>query len=102
MKLNQQQEVSMSDNNEVKPWDFFNKNIEKVLPIISEKRLDICKKCPRYVRFTKQCKECGCLMTAKTKLADSSCPLNKWGKFNSDVPIDRDLTDKELEDMEKK
>ena len=27
---------------------------------------------------TKQCKECGCIMSVKTKLKFAACPLEKW------------------------
>lgn len=41
-------------------------------------RYDICKSCDKFFELTKQCKECGCFMTLKTKLKMTSCPLNKW------------------------
>lgn len=44
---------------------------------ISEKRMDICKKCDRLDRF-KRCKECGCFMVIKTKIKTAKCPLKKW------------------------
>lgn len=87
----------MSENRPVRPWDMFNKNMERVMPIIQEKRLDICKACPEFVRFTHQCKKCGCLMKAKTKLADATCPLNKWGKVDIKVPLGHEITEKDLE-----
>lgn len=89
----------MSKDKEVRPWDLFNKNIERAMPEIAKKRLEICKACPRFVRFTHQCKECGCIMNAKVKLAESTCPLNKWTKIN--VPIDREITDKDIEKIKK-
>ena len=46
----------------------------------SEKRWEICETCPSLIRFNR-CKECGCFMKIKTKLVNSSCPLDKWGKF---------------------
>jgi hypothetical protein len=45
---------------------------------IREYRYDICKSCDKFINLTKQCKECGCFMTLKTKLKIASCPLNKW------------------------
>jgi hypothetical protein len=62
-----------------RPWDLFNKNIEKVGEQISGERLDICKACPELIKATNQCKQCGCIMTLKTKLPNASCPLGKWG-----------------------
>jgi hypothetical protein len=41
-------------------------------------RLDICAECPRLFTPTFTCKECGCFMKVKTRLAGSSCPLGKW------------------------
>lgn len=61
-----------------RPWDLLNKNIELVETELSEQRLNICKACPKYIKATHQCKECGCIMNLKTKLPHASCPLNKW------------------------
>jgi ribosomal protein L32 len=74
----------------------FNKNMERVMPIIQEKRMAICKSCPEYIRFTHQCKKCGCLMNAKTKLADAECPLGKWQKVNTTIPLNREITEEDL------
>lgn len=70
------------ENNEEKParpWDLFNKNIGRVTGEIAEKRFEICKACDKYLKVTHQCIECGCIMNAKVKLPNASCPLNKWG-----------------------
>jgi hypothetical protein len=67
-------------NKNVKPWDFLNKNTEFTTKEVSEKRLSICRTCPKFISLTKQCKLCLCIMPAKTILADASCPLNKWKK----------------------
>lgn len=87
----------MSEERVVKPWDLFNKNMERALPIISEKRLDICKQCPRLIKFTNQCKECGCLMNLKVKLADASCPIGKWKSINLNFPFDREINEEDIE-----
>lgn len=47
---------------------------------VAKERLTICNNCPKYIVVTTQCKECGCIMLAKTMFASSECPLNKWGK----------------------
>lgn len=47
---------------------------------IAKDRLTICNECPRYVFTTTKCKECGCIMLAKTMFAFTECPLGKWGK----------------------
>jgi hypothetical protein len=40
-------------------------------------RYDICKSCTSFT-ILKTCKECGCIMPLKVKMASASCPLNKW------------------------
>ena len=37
-------------------------------------RYDICKKCPKFNKFWKTCKLCGCFMPLKTKLRWVECP----------------------------
>lgn len=44
----------------------------------SEKRFSICQQCPEFIELTTQCKKCGCIMKAKTKLTKAFCPLGKW------------------------
>ena len=44
-------------------------------------RYDICKSCEHYFAPTDQCKKCGCIMSAKTYLPFTKCPIDKWGKF---------------------
>jgi len=44
-------------------------------------RYDICKSCEHFVSLTSQCTKCGCIMTAKTYLPFSECPVGKWGKL---------------------
>jgi len=45
---------------------------------VSTQRLEICKACPQLVKPQFQCKMCGCMMKAKTKVEAASCPLKKW------------------------
>lgn len=66
------------ENKPARPWDLFNKNIGRVESLISEKRLKICFECPKFIKSTTTCKECGCIMKLKTKLPNASCPLHKW------------------------
>lgn len=47
-------------------------------PELSKERYDICKECDRFFSLTTTCKECGCFMIAKTKMASAKCPLGKW------------------------
>lgn len=44
----------------------------------SDRRYSICLECPELVLLTKQCKQCGCFMVAKTKLEAAKCPFGKW------------------------
>lgn len=61
-----------------RPWDLFNKNLGRVETTVAQARLEICKQCPKYLSLTHQCIECGCIMNAKVKLPNASCPLHKW------------------------
>jgi hypothetical protein len=63
----------------VRPWDMLNPNKERVSDEAQERRMAICKECPFYIKVTTQCSKCGCVMAAKTKLADAYCPIGNWG-----------------------
>jgi hypothetical protein len=63
---------------DTRPWDLLNPNTEYAEQAESEKRYDICKSCPELINLTKQCKQCGCIMSLKTKLKAAVCPLGKW------------------------
>lgn len=39
-----------------------------------------CQKCEWYVRSSKQCRQCGCLINLKVIVANEECPVGKWGK----------------------
>jgi hypothetical protein len=39
-----------------------------------------CQKCEWYVRSSKQCRQCGCLINLKVIVANEECPAGKWGK----------------------
>lgn len=74
----------MSDGNEreqigkkARPYHLFKKK-NYVPHEIQEKRFAICKQCPKLIRPTMQCAECGCLMHLKTKLVQAECPLGLW------------------------
>lgn len=62
---------------DTRPWDMLDKS-KYTDQVTSDKRFDICKQCPELIKLTNQCKECGCFMNAKTKLAGAVCPLGKW------------------------
>ena len=63
---------------ETRPWDLINPTTDWASEELSAKRFDICKSCPELVQISKQCKQCGCFMNAKTKLQKATCPLGKW------------------------
>lgn len=44
------------------------------------KRFNICRRCDSFFKPTNSCKECGCFMQLKCRLANVKCPLLKWGK----------------------
>jgi hypothetical protein len=67
----------MDEIKPVRPWDLFMEK-ERVSEEIAKERLAICKGCPEYIKLTKQCLKCGCIMPLKAKLPDASCPLHKW------------------------
>lgn len=63
---------------DAKPWDILNPAIERATKEIEEARYSICEKCPELIEMTKQCRQCGCFMKIKAKIANATCPLNKW------------------------
>jgi hypothetical protein len=65
-------------NNKVMPWDLLNPRTEYVSKEESETRMTICRACPRFISLTTQCKECGCIMKAKSTIKYAECPLKKW------------------------
>ena len=62
-----------------RPWDVLDPNMPKVTDKVRQERIDACMGCENLIKFTKQCKKCGCFMKAKTSFPNSKCPLNKWG-----------------------
>lgn len=61
-----------------RPWDVFNSSIENTSEEEASSRYALCLECPKLIKVTKQCKECGCFMPLKTKLETAKCPLDKW------------------------
>ena len=43
-------------------------------------RLAICSQCPSRIKTSLgyACKECGCVLDAKTRVEDEHCDLDKW------------------------
>lgn len=63
---------------ETRPWDLVNPNTEWADKEVADSRYELCKECPFFIKLTGQCKECGCIMSAKTKLLKATCPQHKW------------------------
>lgn len=72
----------MHKEKNVRPWDLFNKKTGRVASQDLKNRLSICKECPFFIKLTKQCTKCGCIMTQKAKLSEAFCPIGKWDKIN--------------------
>ena len=47
---------------------------------VYEDRLAICKECIYYFKPTGTCKDCGCFMKIKARLAPMECSQKKWQK----------------------
>ena len=45
---------------------------------VYKERLSICKTCEFFIKSAHMCKECGCFMPAKAKIAKLRCPKDKW------------------------
>lgn len=63
---------------DTRPWDLLNPNTPRVEGLVADDRMQICLACPELIGLTKQCKQCGCVMTGKVKLRDAVCPVGKW------------------------
>ena len=66
------------EKNGVTPLDMLNPMSKHASLQLSDSRMSICKACPELIKITNQCKRCGCVMIAKTKLESAKCPLGKW------------------------
>lgn len=65
---------------ETRPWHLLDSDALIDDSTKVEKRMSICRACPELIKLTTQCKQCGCIMKAKTTLKHAVCPLGKWGK----------------------
>jgi hypothetical protein len=63
---------------ETRPWDLLDPTAEKASEEEANKRYSICLECPELIKLTTQCKKCGCLMKAKSRLQAAHCPIGKW------------------------
>lgn len=68
---------TVSASGDAKPWHILNPGLHVTEEVIVQ-RMSICEGCDRFIKATKQCRECGCIMTMKTRLSNASCPLHKW------------------------
>jgi hypothetical protein len=66
------------EKNGVTPLDILNPRTKPASQEMANERYQICLSCPELINITKQCKQCGCFMAAKTKLESAKCPLGKW------------------------
>lgn len=46
-----------------------------------DERLEICSKCDHYGGWV--CNKCGCILAIKTRIPIAECPINKWGKVET-------------------
>ncbi len=63
---------------ETRPWHLLDPSQYADDENLSKDRLSICQGCPEFIKLTSQCKQCGCFMSAKTKLLQAVCPIGKW------------------------
>jgi len=61
-----------------RPWHILDPDQPKASEELQKQRYSICKECPEFIKITKQCKKCGCLMKLKTQLENAQCPIGKW------------------------
>mgnify|MGYP003353921852 CR=1 FL=1 len=66
------------EKNGVTPLDLLNPNTKTVSDEKHAARYNICKTCEFFIKSTKQCRQCGCFMKAKTSLDSARCPEGKW------------------------
>jgi hypothetical protein len=53
------------------------------LPVITQEeiaveRMKVCNDCSYKTKLSNQCSLCHCFLDLKTKLVQSSCPIDKW------------------------
>jgi hypothetical protein len=64
----------------VNPLTLFDPSEPRVTPEKAQERLVTCLQCDKFLKVTRQCRECWCFMPAKVILSNAECPINKWGK----------------------
>jgi hypothetical protein len=76
-EFKKRRQMQLQNGAKVLPTDLLDKS-NYTTDEIASTRMQICEACPKLIKLTKQCKECGCFMSLKTKLNTAVCPLNKW------------------------
>lgn len=71
--------VPEEEKRQARPWDILDPNLETVPDEIRKARIDACSNCEFLIKFTKQCKKCGCFMKVKTMIPHAECPIGIWG-----------------------
>lgn len=61
--------------------DVIEGNEIKVSDEVFNQRMGTCHGCPKFIKETNQCGECGCFLAVKARGASFECPLKKWGKY---------------------
>lgn len=51
-------------------------------------REEICVQCPRFNHRYGTCRECGCLVIAKSLLLRESCPIGQWSAIKKHTQRD--------------
>lgn len=63
--------------------------VDRTKPHILKARQDICNQCDEKAivlkGVTTKCKQCGCVLPAKQRIASERCPIGKWDRIS--LPI---------------
>lgn len=65
---------------------------------IYQDRISICKDCVFYFKPTGTCKDCGCFMKIKARLAPMECSQKKWQK-TTEIETPEDLPQEIIEEV---
>jgi hypothetical protein len=57
---------------------FLASGLKLAVPAEVERRLAICRACPRLDAQQSRCLSCGCWVATKTRLGSESCPEGRW------------------------
>ena len=61
-------------------------------------RIEICKGCVYYFKPTGTCKDCGCFMKIKARLAPMACSQKKWDK-TTEIETPEDLPQEIIDEI---